>query len=398
MDIKERLKNLQDLQKESIYHEIRKNPGSSRLKIARKLKLRANTVSDLVLELINAGLVTETQDRPSGKRGRPVRMLEISAARLVCISIYPEDLTLIASLVDMADNTLAETSVAILPETNNRAFLRILNSVLDSLISQIPAGSQLIGAGISLIGTVDGNKKVWIEATRWPRIRAISFRPIEKRIGVPVVLKRWLDTELEYQLIRNPSCNTGNSLLFHWGMGIGVAFSHKGKVIESRFGKFADIGHIFVDPDPKRVCRCGHPGCLEAVAAIWALLPVFRKEYPSMRENIHDVIKALNQTRVFEDPEFRHAFETVKKNFSNLFKLYFPDKIFFIGPFLQDPRILQGFTDEVTNIFSKNIYRNIRGRVSIEVVRNQSRFCKIANVRPFFTEKLQTMLHAADSA
>jgi transcriptional regulator of PTS gene len=394
MEIKEKLKNLQDLQKESIYHEIRKNPGSSRLKIAGKLKLRANTVSDLVQALIDEGLVAETQNQSNGKRGRPVRMLEISATRFVCISIYPEDLTLIASLVDMADNTLAETSVAILPETNNRAFLRILNQVLDFLVSKIPQGSQLVGAGISLIGTVDAAKKVWVEATRWPRISAVPFRPLEKRIGVPVVLKRWLDTELEYQLIRNPACGTGNSLLFHWGMGIGVAFSHKGKVIESRFGKFADIGHIFVDPDPKRVCRCGHSGCLEAVAAIWALLPVFRKEYPPMRENIHDVIKALKETQVFESPEFRYAFEIVKKNFSNLFKLYFPDKIFFIGPFLQDPRILRELTGEISNIFSKNIYRNIRGRVSIEVVHDQFRFCKIANVRPFFAEKLQAVFYA----
>lgn len=397
MKEQERLKSLRDRKKESIYREILEHPDISRFEIAKRLKMRANTVSDLVQELMDDGLVLETKTQSNGMRGRPVRMLTISPVRFVCLSIYPEDFQLIGSLMDLAENTLAEISLDLPPDADNRDFLKALDSILSFLLSKIPAGSELLGAGISLVGTVDAEKKVWIEAIRWPHIKDIPLESIEKRIGAPIHLKRWLDTELEYQLMRNPACRTGNSLLFHWGTGIGVAFSHDGRVINSRFGKFADVGHTFVDPVPERICRCGHSGCLEAVAAIWALMPVFRGKYPAMQENIHDVLKVLRETDILQDPEFRYALGKVEISLANLFKLLFPDHIFFIGPFLQDPRIFRELEDTVSAIFTRKIYKNIQGMVTMEVVHDQLRFCKIANVRPFFDERLRKLLEAGET-
>ena len=380
--------------KEAVFRTIQNYPGISRLKMAKKLKMRANTVSDIVQELIDEGIVRETKKKMTGKRGRPIKMLEFWSQRFVCISIYPEDFTLIGSLIDMGDTTLAETEVFLPPDTDNRRFLGVLDSLLGFLVSKIPSGSELIGAGISLVGTIDDYAKVWIEATRWSHIRNIAFVPVEKRIGIPIVLKRWLDTELEYQLMQIPECNTGNFLLFHWCMGIGAAFSHKGQVINSRFGKFADIGHMIVDSESERICRCGQKGCLEAIASSWALLPIFRKEYPVMQETNYNVKKALTETNVYENLEFRYSLYMVKKTFANMLRLLFPDKIFFIGPFLQDARISREFTREIEEVYSQRMYRGrgTKKQISTEVIHDQLRFCKIANVRPFFKEKLQTLL------
>lgn len=391
------LRSLRGEKKEAIYRQILENPTISRMEMAKNLKMRANTVSDLVQELLDDGLVVETRTQPNGMRGRPVHTLKISATRFVCLSIYPEDYHLIGSLMDMAEATIAELSVELPPEATNQDFRSALDSILSVLLVKIPEGADLLGAGISLVGTVDAESKVWIEAIRWPNIKDVSLGFMERRIGAPIRLKRWQDTELEYQLMRNPACRTGNSMLLHWGTGIGVAFSHDGKVISSRFGKFADVGHTFVDSDPQRICRCGHSGCLEAVASIWALMPVFRRKYPEMQENIHDVRKVLQETDIILDPDFRYALGKVEISLANLFKLLFPDHIFFIGPFLQDSRIFREIEDTVTAIFSQKIYANIRGKVTFEVVHDQFRFCKIANVRSFFDERLRRMLEAGET-
>ena len=125
-----------------------------------------------------------------------------------------------------------------------------MESILGFLMYRVPAGSELIGAGVSLVGTVDAERMVWVEAIRWPCIKNVDLRSIEERIGAPILLKRWLDTELEYLLMRDPDYRTGNSTLFHWGTGIGVAFANEGKIVSSRFGKFADVGHTLRGSGP----------------------------------------------------------------------------------------------------------------------------------------------------
>jgi transcriptional regulator of PTS gene len=345
----------------------------------------------MVQELIDEGLIRETKKKLTGKRGRPVKMLEFWPRRIVCISIYPEDYSLIGSLVDMADNTLAETEVFLPPDLDNQRFLDVLDSFLRFLVSKVPPESALIGAGISLIGIVDENSKIWVGAARWPHIKNIAFASVENNIGIPIALKRWLDTELEYQLMQVQEGKTGNSLLFHWGMGLGAAFSHKGQVINSRFGIFTDTGHIIVDPNSKRVCHCGQKGCLEAIASTRALLPVFRKEYPAMQASNYNVKKALAETGIYEHKEFRYALDMVKKIFADMLRLLYPDRIFFIGPFLQDARIAREFTQEIET-FSQGMYGGIRYQISAGIIHDQLHFCKIANVRPFFEEKLRSLL------
>ncbi|MDX9957196.1 MAG: winged helix-turn-helix domain-containing protein, partial [Spirochaetia bacterium] len=104
------LRSLRGEKKEAIYRQILENPTISRMEMAKNLKMRANTVSDLVQELLDDGLVVETRTQPNGMRGRPVHTLKISATRCVCLSIYPEDYHLIGSLMDMAEATMAELS------------------------------------------------------------------------------------------------------------------------------------------------------------------------------------------------------------------------------------------------------------------------------------------------
>ena len=111
-----------------------------------------------------------------------------------------------------------------------------------------------------------------------------------------------------------------------------------------------------------------------------------------MQETNYNVKKALEKTRVFENPEFRYALNMVKKTFTNMLRLLFPDKIFFIGPFLQDARISNDFAREIKKVYSQRMYGGAKNKILTEVIHDQLRFCKIANVRPFFEEKLQSLL------
>lgn len=383
-----------DRQKRLIYEEIASSRETSRKDITVRLEMRATSVSDIVQELLDDGIIAEDHSKGNGKRGRPELCLRVVTNRLVCISIYAEDNTLIGSLLNLAEETLAEESVAIAREIDNRGFLKTVCGIVERLKTRIPPESELVGVGISTVGTVDSKRKNWIGATRWPSIRNIDFHRVESVLGATVNLRRWLDTELEYQLMRDPACRKGNALLFHWGTGIGAAFSHDGVVLDSLFGKFSDIGHIFVDPSPDRLCHCGRRGCLEAVAAIWALAPLFRKYRPEFRETIRDVESGLKDEALLREPEMEYAIHTVGIALANLLRILLPNRVFFIGPFLRNPFVLSLIKKQVGNVFEDRIYKQIRGKLKIDVVRDQMRVCKIANVRPFFDEKLEGLLKA----
>jgi transcriptional regulator of PTS gene len=379
-----------DRQKSLIYQAIVLKPKTSRTEITEKLRIRANSVSDLVQELVDAGLVLEEGSESRGRRGRPEIFLKLNANRLVGLSLYSEDRLLIGSLVNLAEETLAEKTVGIPSQADNRGYLRALYSLVRDLKKSVPREAELLGAGISTIGTVDSEKKIWIEATRWPKIKKVDFNRVEKTIGTQVLLKRWLDAELEYQLLRDPSCRTGNTLLYHWGMGIGAAFSYNGIVLNSRFGKFADAGHSIVDPLSNLRCRCGLIGCLEAHASTFALIPAIRRTHPEVRENIHDVEDALRDPAVLAEPEVRDAIRLVGVNLANLFKTLLPERIFFMGPFLKHPKIYAAVKERL----EKTFYPHIGAAVQIEVIEDQLRFCKIANVKPFFLDRLREELRA----
>ena len=55
------------------------------------------------------------------------------------------------------------------------------------------------------------------------------------------------------------------------GLGLGIVAG--GRVVSGHLGAAGEIGHTKVESGEGRPCRCGDTGCLETVAAGWALLP-----------------------------------------------------------------------------------------------------------------------------
>ncbi len=212
--------------------------------------MRATTVSDLVQELMDDALVEESRTKPNGMRRRPVQMLTIDAARFVCISIYPEDFRLIGSLVDLAETRWPRPRATCRSRQGTTEFLSAMESILGFLMYRVPAGSELIGAGVSLVGTVDAERMVWVEAIRWPCIKNVDLRSIEERIGAPILLKPWLDYRAGIPAYARSGLPYGQLDVVHWGTGIGVAFANEGKIVSSRFGKFADVGHTLRGSGP----------------------------------------------------------------------------------------------------------------------------------------------------
>ncbi|MFT7757353.1 UNVERIFIED_CONTAM: hypothetical protein ODX46_14950, partial [Salmonella enterica subsp. enterica serovar Enteritidis] len=90
------------------------------------------------------------------------------------------------------------------------------------------AGMQHIGTSVSVSGVVDVESRTWLLTSRWPKIRDFDLAAALAPVTPEVLVCRHLDAELNARMLQDPVYGTDNTLLLHWGWGIGLAYSVNG--------------------------------------------------------------------------------------------------------------------------------------------------------------------------
>jgi transcriptional regulator of PTS gene len=380
-----------DKQKAEIFSCIANSGPLSRRDITHTLKLRSTTVSNIVGELVADGLLREGLSKNLGRPGRPDLSLSPVFDRMSAISLFVEDRYLIGSLIDIGGRVLRQAQVYVPADGGNEICLEGVDSLIKTLFSEVPTGCELLGVGMSVVGTVNTGRGIWVNADRWPEIRNLDLGKYFQRKGLNFVLRRNLDIELEYMLEKHPGSRKENTILFHWGFGVGGAYAYQGRVLDSPFGRVMDIGHTIIHPHSDKKCRCGVYGCVESEAAIYALLPTLRHRYPDLREESEDIEKILSYPEVFEIPGIGAAVDTVGLCLSNLFKIFYPHRIFLVGAFIRNEKIVGRLEKILLETFYPKMKDTVH-HVDLEVIRDGFTGCTWANGYPFFRKRLKELL------
>ena len=302
------------------------------------------------------------------------------ADRFVAISLYTESRELKAVLVNPSGIVLAEEVRIVRPEARNT---EISKAILDSLLGfppRVPQGSQLIGASLSLVGTVNAQTRTWVTAARWPGLKDLDLSGLERRLGLPVILRRTNDTELEYVLECSPRYTRASVLLFHWGFGIGSAMSYRGTLLASSIGRFGEIGHTRIGPASEARCICGSKGCLETEAALWALLPRLRRRLGDLPEDEKELTPLLGSSKLLALPEVERALHAVQSALLTLYRIFSPDAIMLSGPFPENKAVFRRLAHD----FNRSLPSYARGAVTLSVIPGGLRGCRLGGANPLF--------------
>ena len=374
-------------QKSEIYKTICRDNTHTRGTLYKYLRYRNTTVSTLVQELIDAGLILDGGRKTSNQRGRPDFFLIPNFNRFTAISVHVEDRSLNYSLININGDVLRSMKSDIAHAVRNKEILSSLKRVLKELMDYVPSDSVFLGVELLFNGSIDSGNLTLIDIYRWPNIKKLCFKELSEELGCPIYLRRILDGELEYQLEMDKECSDKNTLLFMWGFGIGGSFSYNGTILESAFGRFIDIGHTIVHPESGKLCRCGQYGCLETEAAIFALLPELKKKYPDIHEDSGEILS------IIKDPEFvklnvvDHATEEVGICLLNLFKTLFPQRIFLIGPFFANKIIARRVLDRIEHAVSR-----YQSSISITILEDGFARSRWGGLRALFRNELKNIL------
>ena len=239
----------------------------SRAQTARVTKLTRPTVSDVVAELIDEGLVEEVGLAKSsgGRRGMLLRVLDDSR-HLIGLDLGRGDFRgAVINLRGLIRNQI-ELPLA---SKDGEAALALVYDLVDQLIET--TDRRLLGIGIGAPGPVDVVKGVMHHAVNlnW---RNIPLRDLlQERYKLPVHMANdcQVAAMAEYTF-GNSVKSSKNLIVINIGYGVGAGIIINSQLIHGDPLGAGEIGHVVVAEGGQR-CTCGNFGCLETVVSSRAI-------------------------------------------------------------------------------------------------------------------------------
>ena len=231
----------------------------SRAALATRTKLSPSTVSTLVDEMIQSGLVKTSGIEKSNRIGRKAILLRINPDRLQIPTIAWERQGFRYVLYDLTCNEIESFYFPIVKDVNYAEALHDLivqrskgidNSRLGALCIAIPAVVDVKSHRIiSTVLDVKGQEDFLVDIHR-----TFITRPLV--IGNESAFYAY--AEKEFALQRKAE----NIIYINVNVGVGAGIIYQGKIYRGSFGMAGEFGHTSVDMNGP-LCSCGNRGCIE---------------------------------------------------------------------------------------------------------------------------------------
>jgi predicted NBD/HSP70 family sugar kinase len=243
----------------------------SRAQLATATGLTKASVSSLVLDLLDAGLLREAGQSQQG-RGRPGVGLELNPARGVLGMEINVDY-IAAGLVDLSGNLLVHE---VREQDNRSAGTGPVLAALAGLAGTVRAaagerGVEVLGGGLAVPGLVDPAAARILTAPNlgWANV---TLEPGAVLPGAPLGVALFNEANAAALAEVRHRPKDGSDFLFVSGeVGVGGGLVIGSELFTGPEGHAGEVGHVVVEPDGAG-CSCGGTGCLETVAGQDAIL------------------------------------------------------------------------------------------------------------------------------
>jgi predicted NBD/HSP70 family sugar kinase len=257
---------------------IRHGEVSTRSEVARVTGLSRTAVTARLGALLRSGLLIEGDDAPS-TGGRPAAQLRFNArAGGVLAGALGRSRTQIA-VCDLDGEVLESAEfdhedVAVPDEM----MPRVLEGFEDLLGRAGLEHAAVRGVGLSIPGTVDIERGMSLASPIMRGWDGVELAPYLRALGpIPVRVENDANV-LALSESRGHLQTFRDFVAVKASTGIGAGVISGGRLLRGAVGAAGEIGHTKSPAAEGRPCRCGETGCLEAVAAGWALVQEMANE------------------------------------------------------------------------------------------------------------------------
>jgi len=241
----------------------------SRAEIARITSLTRTTVSDIVTDLLEEGLVSEIGVGESIGGKSPILLSLVEDSRyLIGLDLAHNQFR--GAIVNLRGKIRQLVTLPV-NSNNGEAALGLVYEILDQLIKASPV--PLVGIGIGTPGLVNITEGLVVNAVNLDWRDLPLTRLMEDRYHLPVSIMN--DSQAaamgEYTYGQGRIAES-NLIVINARHGIGAGIIIQGQLFHGDGGGAGEIGHVVVVPEGGLLCRCGNRGCLETVASAQALV------------------------------------------------------------------------------------------------------------------------------
>jgi predicted NBD/HSP70 family sugar kinase len=235
----------------------------SRAEIARQTHLTRTTVSDVISELFDDGMVEEVGRGASSGGKAPILLRIVSGARHV-IGLDLGEGVFTGALV----NLRGEVSHAVdlpLRGRDGANGMEMVERLVDGL--REAAAGPVLGIGVGTPGVIDTRTGTirWAVNLDWQDLPLGQI--LGERTGLPVYVAN--DSQaaaLAEYAFGGHGPRVANQVVVKAGKGVGAGIILGGRLYQGDGFGAGEIGHLGV-VDDGAACRCGRFGCLETVAS-----------------------------------------------------------------------------------------------------------------------------------
>lgn len=325
----------------------------SRADLAQLLKISKPTVSQIVEELIEEGLVVEAGHGHSTKTGgkRPM-LLKINAKAGLIVAVHFNDSWFGAAISDLHGELLVYSEEDTLVHDNFEVSFDKVVRAVESLLNE-PTVKEIqapvICCGISIKGLVNADSGVLNYFSSVPQWREVPIRDyMMQRMQMPVFVENDARALTLAEILSDRRMENKSFVSVHMarsGIGTGVVVNKE--IIRGAFHGAVTFAHTtIVDHGPR--CRCGKFGCWEALASVYSLIDELGKRGEQYKNlSVTEIHRLYNEgDAVVCDAVLNYTGYWIGVGIANILNVFNPEMIVLQGQMNQfGEKLLQKITD-----------------------------------------------------
>jgi predicted NBD/HSP70 family sugar kinase len=265
---------------------------ASRADLARATGLAPSTVSTIVADLREQGLVSDRGrhgDAPSAAGGRPPDLIGFDASAGVAVGLDFGKRHLGVAVADLSHAVLAEKWEDMPADYAATDGMDRAVDLLDQVLEEAGAErARVLGVGMGLPGPIHRSGALGSSAILPGWIGLKARDDMEARLGLRVTVENDANLGALAEHAWGAGRGARSIAYLKLSTGIGAGLVLDGRLFRGAGGTAGEIGHMTVD-EHGDICRCGNRGCLETVAAGPAIVALMRRSLGAELE-IGDVL------------------------------------------------------------------------------------------------------------
>jgi N-acetylglucosamine repressor len=250
---------------------LRHHGYASRAYLAELTGLSTTTISNLVSELLEQGIVTEEGVVKSASRqgaGRPRTSLCLVPEARHAVGIHIGVGQIRVAVADLRAHPLNYLSLDHSLDRSSTEVLRDVAALVNEAISQSGIDRErVVGVGVGASGLVNPHTGINVMAPNlgWREV------PIRDLLVQQLALPVCVDNNARTMALGEALFGVGkdvHALAFVYArIGVGAGFVVGERLYRGSAAGAGEIGHTTIVPDGGEPCRCGNCGCLETLVS-----------------------------------------------------------------------------------------------------------------------------------